>query len=92
MGGVSPWHAGEPGASGTRRFHINKRLQRLFISRVGQRNTGCATCVEFLIGGRMNSTVGLFYEPNAAAVPTMHPNSIIAIKPLGNGWYLYKTS
>ena len=71
---------------------INKRLQRLFISRVGQRDTGCATCVEFLIGGRMNSTVGLFYEPNAAAVPTMHPNSIIAIKPLGNGWYLYKTS
>ncbi|WP_210521268.1 hypothetical protein [Hymenobacter terricola] len=71
---------------------IQKLLQRLFISRVGQRDTGCATCIEFLIGGRMNSTVGLFYEPNAAAVPAMDPRRIIAIKPLGDGWYLYKTS
>lgn len=67
-------------------------LQRLFISRVWQRDTGCGTCIEFLIGGRLNSTVGLLYEPNAAAVPAMDPRRIIAIRPLGDGWYLYKTS
>lgn len=71
---------------------VHELLQRLFISRVGRRDTGCGTCIEFLIGGRMDSTVGLFYEPNAAAVPPMDPRHIIAIKPLGDGWYLYKTS
>jgi hypothetical protein len=71
---------------------IHQLMQRLFISRVGRRDTGCATCIEFLIGGRMDSTVGLFYEPNAAAVPAMDPRRIIAIKPLGDGWYMYKTS
>jgi hypothetical protein len=59
---------------------------------VWQRDTGCGTCIEFLIGGRLSSTVGLLYEPNAAAVPAMDARRIIAIRPLGRGWYLYKTS
>lgn len=71
---------------------LREILQRLFISRVWQRDTGCGTCIEFLIGGRLSSTVGLLYEPNAAAVPAMDARRIIAIRPLGRGWYLYKTS
>lgn len=71
---------------------IHEVLQRLYISRVWQRDTGCGTCIEFLIGGRLSSTVGLFYEPNAAAVPAMDARRIIVIRPLGDGWYLYKTS
>jgi hypothetical protein len=71
---------------------IGALLQKLFISHVGQRDTHCDTCLEFLIGGLVDNTVGLFYEPNAGAVPTMHPGQIIAIRPLGGGWYLYKTT
>ncbi|GAA4011354.1 hypothetical protein GCM10022408_24720 [Hymenobacter fastidiosus] len=71
---------------------VRTRLQSLFISRISQRNTGCGTCLEFIIGGRVNSTVGLLYQPDATAVPAMTPNRIMVIKPLGNGWYLYKTS
>ena len=71
---------------------LRKLLQRLFISRVGRRDTGCPSCVEFVVGGLTHNTVGLLYEPNPAAVPAMSPDRIIVVKPLGQGWYLYKTT
>ncbi|WP_310392782.1 hypothetical protein [Hymenobacter sp.] len=83
-------HAGERAANANPALHA--LLQRLFISQVWRRDTGCESCVEFLIGGRANSTVGLLYAPTAAAVPAMHPQRVIVLKPLGNGWYLYKIS
>ncbi|WP_179225524.1 hypothetical protein [Hymenobacter mucosus] len=67
-------------------------LRPLYISRVTRRNLGCANCLEFLIGGVTDNTVGLLYQPVAAKVPPMSPNRIIVMKPLGNGWYLYKTT
>ncbi|MDB5235895.1 MAG: hypothetical protein JWR44_2888 [Hymenobacter sp.] len=71
---------------------VRSLLQRLFISRVRKRDTDCSTCLEFLIGGMTDNTVGLLFEPNAAAVPPMSPDGIIVLKPLGDGWYLYKTT
>jgi hypothetical protein len=71
---------------------INALLQSLYISRLTRRDTGCGTCLEFLIGGLVDNTVGLLYQPDATAVPPMHPDRIIVIKPIGNGWYLYKTT
>jgi hypothetical protein len=67
-------------------------LQPLYISRVSQRYLGCGTCLEFIIGGVSGDTVGLFYQPDSTQVPTMSPDRIIVIKPLGNGWYLFKTT
>ncbi|GGF24718.1 hypothetical protein GCM10011383_40390 [Hymenobacter cavernae] len=71
---------------------ISALLQSLYISRITRRDTGCGTCLEFLIGGLVDNTVGLMYQPDANAVPAMHPDRIIVIKPIGNGWYLYKTT
>ncbi|WP_324676927.1 hypothetical protein [Hymenobacter sp. GOD-10R] len=71
---------------------ISQILQSLFISRITRRDTGCGTCLEFLIGGLVENTVGLLYQPDAKAVPAINPDSIIVIKPIGNGWYLYKTT
>ena len=71
---------------------VNALLQSLYISRITRRDTGCGTCLEFLIGGLVENTVGFLYQPDASAVPAMHPDRIIVIKPIGNGWYLYKTT
>ncbi|GAB3232321.1 hypothetical protein GCM10027346_19500 [Hymenobacter seoulensis] len=67
-------------------------LRPLYISRVTQRNLGCTSCLEFVIGGMVDNAVGLLYQPNIAAVPAMTPDHVIMLKPLGNGWYLYKTT
>lgn len=67
-------------------------LRKLFLSRVTRRETDCASCLEFVIGGKVNSTVGLLYQPRPALLPAMTPEHLIVLKPLGDGWYLYKTT
>jgi hypothetical protein len=71
---------------------IKELLRGLYIRRLTRRDTGCSSCLEFIIGGVNNNTVGLLYQPNPAEVPDMNPKRIIVIKPLGDGWYLYKTT
>ncbi|MCB2377537.1 hypothetical protein LGH70_08085 [Hymenobacter sp. BT635] len=71
---------------------INALLKSLYISRVTRQAADCDACVAFVIGGLIDNTVGLLYEPDARKVPTMNPSSLIVVKPLGKGWYLYKTS
>ncbi|KUG08323.1 hypothetical protein ASU33_09110 [Solirubrum puertoriconensis] len=71
---------------------IKTQLQQLYIRRLTRRITNCGSCLEFLIGGVTNDTVGFLYQPDPAEVPAMDPGRIIVIKPLGGGWYLYKTT
>jgi hypothetical protein len=67
-------------------------LRKLYISRITQRDTNCTTCIEFIIGGRIDNTVGLLYQPKPAEVPTMDPHRLIVVRPITKGWYLYKTT
>lgn len=83
-------HAGEQAANADPIIH--RRLQQLFITRVGNSNTDCESCVDFLIAGMVDNTVGLLYAPKPASLPAMSPNQLIVLRPLGEGWYLYKTS
>lgn len=71
---------------------VRTLLRKLYISRITQHDTDCNTCIEFIIGGRIDNTVGLLYQPKPAEVPAMHPDRIIVIKPITKGWYLYKTT
>ena len=71
---------------------VHALLRKLFLGRVTRRETACDTCLEFVIGGKVNSTVGLLYQPEPALLPTMDPDRLIVLKPLGDGWYLYKTT
>ena len=71
---------------------VHALLRRLFLGRVTRRATACGSCLAFVIGGKTTSSVGLLYQPEAAQLPTMSPNGLIVLRPLGNGWYLYKTS
>ena len=71
---------------------LHALLRKLYLGRVTRRATGCASCLEFVIGGKINSTVGLLYQPEPSQLPAMHPDRLIVLKPLGDGWYLYKTT
>ncbi|UOQ98939.1 hypothetical protein MUN81_05465 [Hymenobacter sp. 5317J-9] len=82
--------AGEKAANAAPAVHA--LLRKLYLSRVTRRETGCASCLEFVIGGKVNSTVGLLYQPQPAQLPAMTPERLIMLRPLGEGWYLYKTT
>ncbi|GAB3670602.1 hypothetical protein GCM10027594_34720 [Hymenobacter agri] len=71
---------------------VHTLLRRLFLGRVTRRATDCGSCLAFVIGGKTTSSVGLLYQPEAAQLPAMSPNGVIVLRPLGEGWYLYKTS
>lgn len=86
----NPEDAGELAANANPAVHA--LLRKLFVGRVTRRAANCVSCLEFVIGGKVNSTVGLLYQPNAALLPAMSPEGLIVLKPLGNGWYLYKTA
>lgn len=70
---------------------VHALLRKLFLAQVTRRETSCDSCLEFVIGGKVSSTVGLLYQPKAALLPPMHPDHLIVLKALGDGWYLYKT-
>ncbi|WP_035567986.1 hypothetical protein [Hymenobacter sp. IS2118] len=70
---------------------VHALLRQLFLAQVTRRETDCTGCLEFVIGGKVSSTVGLLYQPTAALLPAMTPDRLIVLKPLGGGWYLYKT-
>ena len=71
---------------------VHALLRRLFLGRVTRRASGCGSCLAFVIGGRTDSTVGLLYQPQPAQLPAMHPDGLMVLRPLGGGWYLYKTA
>jgi hypothetical protein len=48
--------------------------------------------IGFLIGGLIDNTAGYFYQPDIRKVPPISKNLYIMIKPLGNGWFMYKTT
>jgi hypothetical protein len=82
--------AGEQAANADPAVHA--LLRKLYLGRVTRRETGCASCLEFVIGGKVDSTVGLLYQPEPEQLPAMSPDHLILLKPLGDGWYLYKTT
>lgn len=44
------------------------------------------------IGGVLDNSVGYMYQPDSSKVPQVTAGYFILIRPLGNGWYLYKTT
>jgi hypothetical protein len=46
----------------------------------------------FMIGGIIDNSVGYFYQPDKTKLPKISKSLYILIKPLGNGWYMYKTT
>lgn len=66
--------------------------KRLFISSVSTGGYELGNCINFLIGGMLDNTVGYIYVKDKKDLPEMNPNRIIMIKEIKNGWYIYKTT
>lgn len=49
-------------------------------------------CVFFIIGGMIDNTVGYMYQPDPKKVPLITEKHYIYLRPLGNGWYVFKTT
>lgn len=48
--------------------------------------------VLYHLGGVLDNSVGYMYQPDPKKVPPVSAGYFILIRPLGNGWYLYKTT
>lgn len=49
-------------------------------------------CIFYVIGGISDNTVGYLYQPDPKKVPIITEKHYIIIKPMGDGWYLFKTT
>jgi hypothetical protein len=71
---------------------LKEDYQKLYISSVsiGEYETG--NCINFLIGGMLDNSVGYIYVKDKKNLPEMNPGRIIMIREIGSGWYIYKTT
>ncbi|MEO6285885.1 MAG: hypothetical protein ABIN80_28950 [Dyadobacter sp.] len=72
--------------------NLKEDYQKLYISSVsiGEYETG--NCINFLIGGMLDNSVGYIYVKDKKDLPEMNPGGIIMIREIGSGWYIYKTT
>lgn len=66
--------------------------QKLFISSVSTGGYELGNCINFLIGGMVDNSVGYIYVKDKKDLPEMNSDRVIMIKEIGNGWYIYKTT
>ncbi len=66
--------------------------QKLFISSISTGGHELGNCLDFLIGGMVDNSVGYMYVKDKKDLPEMSSDRIIMIREIGNGWYLYKTT
>lgn len=69
---------------------VVEKLKELLIDRIVIAEN--SECIGFQIGGIMDNTVGFFYQKDPNKVPRISKDLYIMIKPLKNGWYMYKTT
>jgi hypothetical protein len=71
---------------------LKSDYQKLFISSVSTGGYELGNCINFLIGGIVDNSVGYIYVKDKKDLPEMNPDRVIMIKEIGNGWYIYKTT
>jgi hypothetical protein len=71
---------------------VKSKYRKLFISSVSTGGYELGNCINFLIGGMVDNTVGYLYVKDKKDVPEMNPDRVIMIREIGNGWYIYKTT
>ena len=71
---------------------LKTEYKKIFISDISIGGYELGNCINFLIGGMIDNTVGYIFVKDKKDLPEMHPNSIIMIREIGSGWYLYKTT
>ena len=72
--------------------NLKPDYQKLFISSVYYNDDGLENCIDFLIGGITDNSVGYIYVKDKKDLPQMSADKIIMIREIGDGWYIYKTT
>ncbi|MFN7603303.1 MAG: hypothetical protein ACK5R0_18095, partial [Bacteroidota bacterium] len=72
--------------------NLKSDYHKLFISTVSTGGYELGNCINFLIGGMVDNSVGYIYVKDEKDLPKMNPARVIMIKKIGNGWYIYKTT
>lgn len=72
--------------------NLKADYQKLFISSVSTGGYELGNCINFLIGGMVDNSVGYIYVKDKKDLPEMNSDRVIMIKEIGNGWYIYKTT
>lgn len=55
-------------------------------------NTKISGAVSLVIGGVLDNTAGYMYLEDPVNLPEINKSGIIILKPMGGGWYLFKTT
>jgi hypothetical protein len=66
--------------------------QKIFISSISTGDFELGNGINFLIGGMLDNTVGYLYVKDKNDLPEMNSDSVIMIREIGDGWYIYKTT
>jgi hypothetical protein len=69
-----------------------KELTITYIEKDHCSNTKIPGAVSFVIGGVLDNTAGYMYLEDTANLPEISKSGIIILKPMGGGWYLFKTT
>jgi len=72
--------------------HLRPEYQKLFVSSVSYGGYQLGNCLNFLIGGMIDNTVGYIHVKDKKDMPKMSSNRIIMLREIGEGWYIYKTT
>lgn len=67
-------------------------LRELYLGKLKKYDLICDECIELIIGGMIDNTVGYFYLADKTKLPILNPSRIIMIREIENGWYMFKTT
>jgi hypothetical protein len=67
-------------------------LRELYLGKLMKYDLICDECIELIIGGMIDNTVGYFYLADKTKLPALNPSRIIMTREIGNGWYMFKTT
>lgn len=66
--------------------------QKLFISSVSSGGYELGKSINFFIGGILDNSVGYIWVKDKKDLPEMNSNTVIMLREIGGGWYIYKTT
>ena len=72
--------------------NLKADYHKIFISSVSTGGYELGNCINFLIGGMVDNSVGYIYVKDKKDLPEMNSDRVIMIREIGNGWYIYKTT
>jgi hypothetical protein len=80
------------GGSGWRRVETHQAKRRLAQLHATMLSIDDKGAIIVTLGGVIDNSVGFLFAPNTASLPPINSSEYIWIEPMGDGWYLFKTT